>query len=97
MGYRISKRADKPDYPAVKINAVRGASHKIYMADSYYHIFWISASSWDDGTYVSFNRHGKNGGFNTLFIDGHVEYAKIYLVPQTGGQSGIDYWIWPTK
>ena len=97
MGYRINKRPDKPDYPAVKISAVRGASHKIYMADSYYHIFWINASSWDDGTYVSWNRHGKNSGFNSLFIDGHVEYGKIYLTPQTGGQSGMDYWIWPTK
>ena len=96
-GYRVPKRADKADTPIVKISEIRGPSHKIYMVDGYYVIEWVSASNWDSGKHVSYDRHGKNGGFNALFIDGHVRYDKIYLSQSVGGESGMEYWIWPTK
>ena len=96
-GYRTTKRPEKPDTPFVKVSEVRGPTHKIYMADGYYVIEWTEAAKWDAGSHVSWNRHGKNAGFNALFIDGHVRFDKIWLSQAVGDESGMDYWIWPTK
>ena len=95
-GYIVPKRWPVPDTAAVKISKVRGPSHKAYMVDGYYCIEWVSASDWDSGKHVSWNRHGKDAGFNSLFVDGHVQFGKIYLRPAVGNQAGRDYWIIPT-
>jgi prepilin-type processing-associated H-X9-DG protein len=82
----------------VKSNQIKGASHKVYMVDGYYHIEWASSSSnWDSGKHVSHNRHGQGKGSNILFADGHVEYRKLLVTPKVGEQTGIDYYLDPTK
>jgi len=95
MGYAVPARITAPDVTATKISNVKGPSHKIYMTDGYYCIEWTTATNWDKGIHASWNRHGKNAGFNALFIDGHVQFDKIYLTPAMAGQAGRDYWIIP--
>ena len=98
-GYIVPQRwptlGSNDKYP-IKINQVKGPSHKIYMTDGYYSIEWTDATKWDSGMHVSWNRHGKDAGFNSLFVDGHVQFGKIYLRQAVGNQAGRDYWIIPT-
>ena len=97
-GYLITKRPTAPDKPLVKSNQVKGPSHKVYMGDGYYHIEWTnSATSWDGGKHISFDRHGKGKGQNLLMADGHVEYRKLLVTPNVGDQTGVDYYLNPTK
>ncbi len=99
-GYMVSTRYPAPDNPAVKISQVRGPSHKVYMIDGYYGIEWVSASSWEkvSGGCVAWNRHSNGKDANALFIDGHcAPMPKVSFYVSVGGQSGMDYYIWPTK
>lgn len=97
-GYLITSRPTAPDKPLVKSNQIKGASHKVYMVDGYYHIEWAASSSnWDSGKHVSMNRHGQGKGSNILFADGHVEYRKLLLTPKVGEQTGVDYYLNPTE
>ena len=97
-GYAVPKRINEPDMPFVKTGQIKGASHKVYMADGYYAVTWItSGTNWDSGYMVSMDRHGIGKGHNILWMDGHVEYRKLLTLPKVGDQSGWNYYIMPTK
>ena len=97
-GYAVPARITAPDQPFVKTGQIKGASHKVYMADGYYAVTWItSGTNWDNGYMVSMNRHGIGKGHNILWMDGHVEYRKLLTLPNVGDMSGWNYYIVPTK
>ena len=97
-GYAVPKRITQPDQPFVKTSQIKGPSHKVYMADGYYAVTWItSGTNWDSGYMVSMDRHGIGKGHNILWMDGHVEYRKLLTLPKVGDQSGWNYYIMPTK